>query len=389
MGNRVKKIYLESAWKLHSLHQGLIGYPPSGYEFVTAESPQDTIFKAASKVSFSYPLALQVDKFIPINLVKSYLERLRKVPQDADLTYSCGHLVFKKKPWVVDLEYVSLLVSYNVKHFKRYRKVIQRALASEYCKKVICWTEAAQKSVLLNLDCTKFEQKLETVYQSVSKRNFIKSSGNDNVKLLFVGSANIPGQFEIKGGTEALEAFALLSEKYGNLELVIRSDVPRSISEKYSGYDNIKIIEERIPWEQLEPEFKSADIFLLPAHNTPFLVFLDAMSYELPVVTIDAWANSEIIEDGKTGLVVKKSEKIPYYVENFIPIFGTPQFQKAIKNPDPKVVEGLVEKTSILIENEELRRRMGKAGRCEVEQGRFSIKRRNEKLKRIFDEATA
>jgi hypothetical protein len=31
---------------------------------------------------------------------------------------------------------------------------------------------------------------------------------------------------------------------------------------------------------------------------------------------------------------------------------------------------------------------MGQAGRWEVEHGRFSIKNRNEKLKRIFDEAT-
>jgi hypothetical protein len=30
---------------------------------------------------------------------------------------------------------------------------------------------------------------------------------------------------------------------------------------------------------------------------------------------------------------------------------------------------------------------MGKAGRWEIEHGRFSIKRRNEQLKRIFDEA--
>jgi len=48
-----------------------------------------------------------------------------------------------------------------------------------------------------------------------------------------------------------------------------------------------------------------------------------------------------------------------------------------------------VEKTSSIIENPELRRQTGKAGRWEVEHGKFSIERRNEKLKRIFDEATA
>ena len=55
---------------------------------------------------------------------------------------------------------------------------------------------------------------------------------------------------------------------------------------------------------------------------------------------------------------------------------------------DPKVVEELADKTSILIENEDLRRRMGRAGRQEIETGKFSIEKRNEKLKRIFDEVT-
>lgn len=390
MSRGVKKIYLESAWKLHSLHKGLIDNPPPGYEFVTDKSPQENIFKSASRFGISYLLAHGIDKVIPINLTKSRMERFRKIPRDTDLLYSCGHLVFRKVPWVVDLEYLSLLVSYNVGHFNRYRKVMQTALASEYCRKIICWTEAGKKTVLLNLDGTKLEPKLVTAYQSVNRRNFTKNAGSAKVKLLFIGSANILGEFEIKGGREVLEAFTLLRQKYPNLELMIRSDVPRDIKERYSGYDNIRIIEERIPRERLDHEFKIADIFLLPAHNTPFLVFMEAMSYELPVVTIDAWANSEIVENGRTGLLVPSSEKIPYYYgECFMPDFGTPPFNKAIKNPDPKVVKGLVEKTSILIENAELRQQMGRAGRREIEIGKFSIDKRNEKLKRIFDEATA
>jgi glycosyltransferase involved in cell wall biosynthesis len=46
----------------------------------------------------------------------------------------------------------------------------------------------------------------------------------------------------------------------------------------------------------------------------------------------------------------------------------------------------LVEKISLLIEDARLRRAMGHAARWEVEQGKFSIRSRNEKLKQIFDE---
>jgi hypothetical protein len=40
------------------------------------------------------------------------------------------------------------------------------------------------------------------------------------------------------------------------------------------------------------------------------------------------------------------------------------------------------------IENPELRRRLGLQARREVEEGKFSMKRRNEALKRVLDEAT-
>jgi len=75
-------------------------------------------------------------------------------------------------------------------------------------------------------------------------------------------------------------------------------------------------------------------IFLMLSHITPFQVFLDAMSYELTIITIDAWANPEIVEDSRTGFVVEKSERIEYYTETFLPNWDTPQFLKAIQTPD-------------------------------------------------------
>ena len=131
--------------------------------------------------------------------------------------------------------------------------------------------------------------------------------------------------------------------------------------------------------------------FLFPSHSTPGLVILDAMSYELPVITTNLWANDEMVEDGETGFVIKKSDRIQYYTGNFIPNWShypTSKFMKTIKKTiDPEVVKQLVEKTSALIEDEELRRLMGKAGRKEIETGKFSIAERNKNLARIFNEA--
>ncbi len=334
-----------------------------------------------------------ISRIIPIKLTKAYIDRFKKIPHGADLTYSAAHLVFRKEPWVVDLEFVTQFIGPNdgphtIRHFKKYKTIVEEMLRSEYCKKIMPWTDAGRKTILWNLNCEGFEHKIETVPLAVPRKDFIKQYNKGVIKLLFAGSANIPRDFEIKGGKEVLEAFACVSKKYDNLELVIRSYVPKHIKERYRGFDNIKIIDEIIPWELLEQEFKSCDIFLFPSHHTPGLVILDAMSYELPVITTDVWANPELVRDGETGFIIKKSEKIPYYVGNFIPNWSAPESLKIIRNTtDPGVVEQLIDKTSILIEDRDSRRRMGRAGRQEIEIGKFSIKKRGEKLRRIFDEA--
>jgi len=391
----VKRIYFEPAGRLVLFDKGLILYPPEGYEFTTEPTAWDKVTKGIINNDFLF-FTLQkniLQKLFPPNLLKSYLEGfLKKAPTKVDLTFARNHLVFRKEPWVVHVEWLTALTGFRLKHLERFKPLVIRCLASNYCKRILTWSEVSKKSILHNLPQT-LEPKVEMIPLAVQGKKFVKNySSNGKVKLLFIGSANIPGEFELKGGKEVLEAFALLSQKYSNLELVIRSDVPSHIRGKCLAHPNIKLVEGVIPWEELEQEFKSADIFLFPGHHTPFNTILDAMSYELPMIITDVFANSELVEDGKTGFVIQPSQNIPHLSEDYIPIEHTSlrsQLKKTMGTVDTKVVQGLVEKTSILIEHSELRRNMGKAGRQKVEQGKFSIKKRNEKLKKIFDEATA
>ena len=386
----MKKIYLDVAGKMHSLYNEIINYPPEGYEFISEQVSWDERSRGISHTDFVYSFQKNIlNNAIPVNLVKAYLERFKKIPSDTDLTYSSGHLVFREEPWIVDLEFVTHLTGYSYRHFKRYRRTVEKVLKSENCKKIMPWTDAGKKTILLTIKDEEIQDKVETVHLAVHKKNFTKQYAEDKIKLLFVGSANIPKDFDIKGGKEVLEAFSKLNENYDNLELVIRSYVPPQMEEKYKKVTNIKVIDNIVPWAELEAEFKSADIFLFPSHNTPGLAILDAMSYELPVITTDVWANPELVGDGETGFVIKKSDKIQYYTENFIPNWSAPKSLKVIKRiTDHNVVKELVEKAGILIEDESLRKKMGKAGRQEIETGKFSIEERNEKLKNVFDEAT-
>jgi len=385
-----KKIYLEPAWKLHSLYNSLIQNPPDGYEIISSQSLDNKVFKSASKMRQAYRVLELLDNGMPSTLIKSRLERFKKIPKETDLTYACGHLVFRKEPWIVDMEYLSILVGFNPKHFQTYKKLIESTLSSDYCKKIITWFEASKRTILLNLDCSNFESKLEVVSFAGKKRDFTKIVNNDKIKLLFVNSGNIPLQFYYKGGMELLEAFSILSRKFGNLELVIRSDMPKDLKDKFKSVKNLKIINKVVPWDVLENEFKTADIFLYPTYSSEDMVVFDAMSYELPVIITDVFANSEVVENGKTGFVISRAKTgVYYYREDFIGDTGRPESQFAKLPPDTTIVQNLVNQTTILIENKEMRRQMGKAGRWEVEHGKFSIERRNEKLKRIFDEATA
>lgn len=384
-------MFLDVQWKMHSLYRELVGCPPPGYEFVSSPRSLDRIFQLASRVRFSYALEQRLlSPHVPLVLAKSYLERyLKKPPPGTALTYACEHLVFRDEDWVVGLGGATELVGGAGRHVRRFKELIEGRLASHRCKGIICYYAAAKRSLEVGLDCTRFANKLFVVPFAVRSKQFRKSHEHPGVRLLFVGSINIPGQFEIKGGKEAVEAFCLLSQRYEGLEMVVRSDMPPALKKRYQGIPNLRIIDRLLSREELEREFLAADIFLLPAHCTVGMAMLDAMSYELPVVTTDVYANPEIVQDGVTGFLVRHAEKVPFYDEKGLPVsMFTPTFSHAIRNTDRRLVGDVDRKTSILIENPDLRKRMGAAGRREIEEGRFSIARRNRQLKEILDRAT-
>jgi len=388
-----RKVYLEPAWKLHvGYHlRELVPYPPEGYQFLVNKDTTEGMFHRISQWGFSYKLMSVMHHLAPLNLLKSYLERfLKKAPEGIDLTFSLNHMIFRKEPWIIETDAVWDGIGPNARYFKKYKKIVERTFASEYCKKILCFSEFSQKTLLSFMDCSQFEAKIDIMPRAVHSKEFTKKTDDKKVILLFVGSANLSGEFEMRGGKEVLEAFSILSRKYKNLELVIRSDISPWIRRKYREHlalPNLKLIDQLLPFTALEQIYQSADIFLFPGHYDNWLIVLEAMSYELPVIATDIYAASERVVDGKTGLLVKPSEGVPYY-EDGIPLLNmTSRFQKAIQQVDPRVVTDLVNKISILIENEAMRREMGKAGRWEIEHGKCSIKKRNEVLKRVFDEA--
>lgn len=384
-----KRIFVEPLWTLHGAQYQMLAYPPEGYELVATDKPHEKVVKGAARWAVAQSLLKTSDNIIPMALVKAWLQRYEKPPVGTALTYAVDHLVFRQEPWVAEVEYASTLAGVHYEQLRRHRSLVERALSSPLCRKIICWSEVGRKSLELDLDSRHFAHKIQLIPYAVPAKQFVKRYDDSRVKLLFVGSGVTAASFVGRGG-EIFEVFAALCKRYSHLEMVVRSDVPDYIKARYGGMANLRIIDTPISREALDAEFRSADIFLQPSYGTVPFVLVEAMSYELPVVTIDSWANKEYVEHGVTGLVARRSSRVPdYYADTHHPNFLAPDFWDAVRQPDPAALADMAEKIAVLIEDPDLRRRYGGAGRWEVEHGRFSLAKMNEGLGKAFDEALA
>jgi glycosyltransferase involved in cell wall biosynthesis len=331
------------------------------------------------------------DAVFPTGLVKSALEGWNKPPVGTVLTYACDHLVFRREPWVVEVEFAGMLAGRHPKHLKRFGSVVTRALSSLYCRKIICWSEAGRRGLLADLNSAGFAEKIEVVPYTVPPRPGEKSYRATGARLIFISSDLLGSSwtaFEYKGGREVLATFKLLRQHGADVELVMRASIPPDVRRQYLGQSGLHLIEHHLSAEELDREYRTADICILPSHTTIPVALLEAMSYELPVVTIDSWANAEYVHDGTTGLVAPRSRRLPYHFPGTVQTnFGTSEFERAIRVTDTAVVGALAERVRRLVDQPELRRQLGRAGRYEVERGRFSLASVNDRLRRVFDEA--
>jgi glycosyltransferase involved in cell wall biosynthesis len=406
----MRTVYLKGRSRggpFHSLYRELIDFPPEEYCFLS-EKP-----KSLRPQSLNYGLTrnqqmiMRFDrklrgstvtwgvwnetKTIGYILVKKLRDRkFKTLPEaQANLIYCSQQLLFAELPWVVDVEYANGLVGGN--EIKVVRRIVQKCLASKHCKKVIPWSNWARRTLYSSMNCDSFKEKIETVHFGMRPKKMIKKKVDDKVSLLFVGSINLANAFtfEGKGGVEAIQAFLELRKKYDKVELVVRSWVPPEIRAKYANNPDIRILDSPLRKEELARLYASSDIFLFPSHLNLGMAILEAMSYELPVIARRIFDIPEAVEDMRTGLLLEPLPTLPYYMWNGAPNSINSRFLEGVHKYRRQLVNQIVEKTSLLIEDAPLMRRLGRQARASIEEGKFSIKNRNAQLKRIFDEAVS
>jgi len=384
VGRNERKLILEPAWKLPLVYKELQADPPAGYNFLTDN--KSNIYNNLARYDFSYQLQGAVGKLLPLQLLLSLSKSRKKTNH---LTYSITHVVADKRDWILDMmtELPSLLVGGERKTalMKRY---LRRLLLAQNCKGVICWVRVGANALTDSLGA-ELSDKVHIVHWGKKSRKRSPKAEKGKLTLLFINSANINTRkhFFEKGGISVVYSFLKLKQRYPNLNLIIRSGMPSKLHSQLNSISGIRAINTILPSNELDRIWSDADIFVLPNFvNTPASALLDAMSYGLPIVTTDIWANPELVEDGKGGLLVH-SQMADKYVEGNTMHMESIDFLKAIYSKDEKFTDSLADAISTLVEDESLRRRMGEYNYRLVANGKFSVGERNSRLKRVLDAA--
>jgi glycosyltransferase involved in cell wall biosynthesis len=276
----------------------------------------------------------------------------------------CAHCLSKNNSqWVADFEGIwQLWIS--GKSSKRSYNEARKILEGKNCKKILAWTESAKKEFIEKFPSIK--DKIEVVSYAMPFKKIKKKT--KKTTLLFIGR-----YFYEKGGLHALETMNRLTKKYKNVEAIFVSQTPKKIRERYEKNRKIKIFD-LMPYERIVKEiYPKADIVIYPGYSDSFgFSFIESLSFGIPVITVNGFARKEIIENEKTGFVIERPDNLD--PEN-------------IGEKEESVIEGIISKASKLIENRRLREKMSKNCFESVKNGKFSLKVRNEKLRRIYREA--
>jgi glycosyltransferase involved in cell wall biosynthesis len=209
------------------------------------------------------------------------------------------------------------------------------------------------------------------------------------INLLFTNSWHqMPDSFFLRGGLDVLEAFDVLRRRYPQVRLTIRSALPL-LPDRYhrilcDGW--VRIIERFLPAAQMTELQRDGHVFLLPAARVHIVSVLRAMAFGQAVVVSDGWGMDEYVDHGQTGLIVPGRRGRVTWADHGAGVLR--EDYRPMYEPDPNVVQGLIESVSLLVEQRTVRQRLGRAARSAVET-RFTLDRWNAGLKSAFDLARA
>lgn len=373
------KVCLRYPWKTSDsqYYKSMIDNPPEGVDIT------NSIKKVGNITSSS-------KKFAKSNRIKKYVRKVagllsapnviipNKNDNYSDLIHCAHSLYLGDMPWVTDVEmYWSFASSHEIALSRMGRKRIKKMLKKDSCKKIIAWTNTAKKQIIENLDDKNIEKKITVISHAVPLPQF-KKTKKDKINLLFLAR-----YFYSKGGLQSLKVMDVLTKKYKNVYGIIIGGVPEEIIKKYSSNKKIKIMGLTPHKKIMKDIYPDSDIFIYPGFSDSFgFAIPEAMSFGLPVISVDRFSRKDLIKNNKTGFVVD----FPEITYKWNCVNGVADGIPQIPNEDD-VLDDMVTRASQLIESPKLLKKMSENCKEEVRSGMFSIKERNKKLKKVYKEA--
>lgn len=203
---------------------------------------------------------------------------------------------------------------------------------------VICVSHFTRSQLMKFCDQEKWKR-LEVIRLGVDLSKYHKDPKEDSSVCQILCVARL---IPAKGLHLLIDAIASLKKKGLHFHLVLVGGGERK--ETFEQYAKEKEVEEFITFtgalsqEETKSYYQQADLFVLPsfAEGVP-VVLMEALAFELPSIATQVAGIPEIIEEGVNGFIIA-----------------------------PGVVEDIAEKLTILIQDKDLRKEMGRAGRKKV-----------------------
>ena len=304
-----------------------------------------------------------------------------------------------QNPWVLEIEDPTTLFFPFVQnggtcdleiHKSPYFPIVKTLLETARCRAIVTHMKSTARLVPALFRSATMVRKVHYVPLGVKLPDRWQRHEEDDpevIHLLFINSwSQTPGNLQVRGGLDVLEAFDILRERYPQLRLTMRTNL-MPLDEHYhriieSGW--VRVIDRFLTTEEMEALHAESHVFLLPAARVHIVSLLQAMASGLAVVASDGWGFEEYLCHERNGLVVKGRYGKTSWADEDAGMLR--EDYESTFSPDPEVVQGIVEAVSRLVEDHELRRRLGRAARHEVETS-YNLERWNEGLKQVFDKA--
>ncbi|MBF0317380.1 MAG: glycosyltransferase [Nitrospirae bacterium] len=321
------------------------------------------------------------------------------VPHNSKLVFLPSvPFTYGQTPWVMEVEDTTSMFFPSLHNGRTaeldittspYYPILKAMLEMDSCRGIITHVKSTAESIPVIFRNKELAKKMTYIPLGVKipRKVFIKRSSSC-VNILFTTSWHQnPESFFLRGGHDLLEAYSIIQSHYPNVHLILRTSLLANMDKRYVDIINgcnVRLIDSYLSNREMQILLDQADIYVLPSARIHVVSILQAMANGLAVIVSDGWGIEEYVVNGYNGIVLKGRYGKVSWID---PQSGMlkEDYSRMFK-PDPVIVNGLVGSLSALIENTQLRNRLGRNARQDVKD-KYNIENWNKGLKTAFDMA--